>query len=79
MNPTIVRRRVLLSTSVEMMERFSEEDGSRYCVKVILNSLSQRKQGSQASHIRTYTPQGRCVDLRSGASPLDFAFAVHTS
>jgi len=66
------------STSVEMMERFSEEDGSRDCVKVILNSLSQRNQGSQASHIRTYTPQGRCVDLRSGASPLDFAFAVHT-
>ena len=35
---------------------------------------------SEAFHDRVYvlTPQGRIIDLPRGATPLDFAYAVHT-
>ncbi len=36
------------------------------------------KPGLEDDHVYALTPQGRVVELQSGATPIDFAYAVHT-
>lgn len=37
-----------------------------------------KKPGLEDDHVYALTPQGRVVELQNGATPIDFAYAVHT-
>lgn len=61
---------------VDLVEELRDGDGERGAIRQLLRSLSTG--GPNPDQIQAFTPEGRAVQLLRGATPLDFAYAIHS-
>ncbi|MDR1712937.1 MAG: bifunctional (p)ppGpp synthetase/guanosine-3',5'-bis(diphosphate) 3'-pyrophosphohydrolase [Coriobacteriales bacterium] len=61
----------LLSWIRQMIDWTDDSDDPR-------EFMESLRQGLTSSEVYVFTPKGEVINLRSGSSPIDFAYAIHT-
>jgi (p)ppGpp synthase/HD superfamily hydrolase len=56
----------------------SKADGGFRCIESLINGLRVKDNLDTAERIRVLTPHGKRITLPKGATPLDFAYHLHT-